>query len=132
MTSGPPCRPDSFANHQSLVPSPIPKCYLLLNYSYMNKQLAGPSTVASPTDPPPSRSDSRECHQSLVPNPLPKCYGLINDAYMNNHLFNPTKGTPLEGPQTQIINPSPDPDIKSSPVGVVHDFGVLDVLNVVG
>ena len=39
----PPSRPDSLANHQSLVPSPIPKCYLLINDSYMNKQLFNPT-----------------------------------------------------------------------------------------
>ena len=67
-----------------------------------------------------------------MPKPIPKRYALINESYRNERLFNPTKGTPLEGSKTQLMNPPPGPDIKSSPVGVVHDFGVLDVLNVVG
>ena len=117
---------DKFKSH---IIRPLPHKAPLLNPAHPEHM----GTSHRPYPPaPPSRSDSRECHQCLVPNPLPKRYALINDFYRNEHLFNPTKGTPLEGSKTQLINPPPSPDIKSSPVGVVHDFGVLDVLNVVG
>ena len=94
-----------FGGVQSPVSQPPQRHPLLNPADRMHKMTCGP----------PSRPDSLASHQSLVPNRMPQCALLINDAYMSKELFNPTKGIPLEGPKTQLVNPHRPPVIESNP-----------------
>ena len=50
-------------------------------------------------------SDALANPKNPVPNSIPKPYVFINDSYMTQQLFNLTKGTPLQGSKTQLVNP---------------------------
>ena len=65
---------------------------------------------------PPPLADPVANPENPVLNPIPNCDVVINTASIKWQFFNPTKGTPSQGPKTQLIIPGRHPRYSIQPL----------------